>query len=323
MAVFGDSVGHQVEATHQFASDVDEGLSGSPKKISSKYFYDKAGDALFVKIMHMPEYYLTRSEFEIFSQQTQELIDAFDFGDQPFQLIELGAGDGTKTIELLRGLGSKPITYVPIDISKNALNQLSMRLSKELPDLTVEPQQGEYFEALGKLQKEVPKVVLFLGSNMGNLLDDQAKEFLKGLSEAMGEQDKLLLGLDLKKSTELVLPAYNDAQGYTREFNLNVLRRINRELGADFDVSGFQHLPSYDEQTGVASSHLLCTKQQSVTIAALNKTFQFEEGEEVHTEISRKYDLKTLEEIISTSGLKVKTVFKDSNEYFMDVLLGK
>ncbi len=308
----------------EFAREVDEGLSDTPKRLSSKYFYDEKGDQLFVKIMGMPEYYLTRSEFQIFSEQTDDLIKAF--GVKPgenFDLYELGAGDGTKTIELLKGLKGYQFTYKPIDISEHAIATLQKRISKELPDVAVEGKQGEYFQVLSSLASETPKVILFMGSNIGNMLDDVANSFLRQLSASMNTGDKLLIGVDLKKPASVILPAYNDAQGYTREFNLNLLDRINRELGGDFDRSKFEHAPRYDEETGLAESYVESTEGQSVKIKTLDREFKFEKGEKIFVEISRKYDDATIEAIAKNTEFEIVERFYDRDKLFSDIVFEK
>lgn len=309
----------------EFAKEVKAGLSANPKHLSSKWFYDKRGDELFVKIMNMPEYYLTDSEFEIFSTQTDKIVRALKGESSRMAIYELGAGDGTKTIELLKALNPNHFTYYPIDISQNALDNLNRRLEHELPKIEVKPLHGEYFKVLGNLgeNKETNKVILFLGSNLGNMHDDIAKDFVSQLAESMESGDKLLMGLDKIKPEHIVLPAYNDKQGYTREFNLNLLHRINRELNGNFDVSSFEHKPKYDEQTGIASSVLVSTKNQQVRIESLELTVDFTEGEPIHTEVSRKYDRSILDKVIEGSGLSVLHEFNDSRNYFMDVVLIK
>jgi len=306
----------------QFLKDVYAGLSSEPKTLSSKYFYDEVGDDLFVKIMNMPEYYLTNCEFEIFSEQSSSIISAFNMKEE-FDLIELGAGDGTKTIQLLKALnGSIQYQYSPVDISENALEGLKARLNKELPSVKVAKQQGEYFEVLGRIKDvQKPKVVLFLGSNIGNLEDADAKNFISLLSDSLNIGDKLLIGIDLIKSASIVLPAYNDGQGFTRDFNLNLLDRINRELDADIEVKNFKHVPSYTSEEGIARSHIESLCDQTFHIAG--KQFKLAKGEQIRTEISRKYNDEIMEDIISGSGLKVINKFTDKKNYFADYLLEK
>lgn len=310
-----------------FKSDVDKGLTSTMKYLPSKYFYDEKGDALFVKIMNMPEYYLTRAEHEIFKVQTSDIIESFGFDkNQYFELIELGAGDGTKTIELLKHLSQEDFQfeYIPIDISLNALTILEDSLTKELPGLKVTKELGTYFNVLKTLKNSHhPKVVLFLGSNIGNMSDDQAKDFVTKLSNFLNDGDKVLLGVDLIKPTEIVLPAYNDCQGITRDFNLNLLERINRELGGNFDINNFYHQPEYDENSGFAKSFLVSEINQTVSIEVLDKDFHFKEGERIFTEVSRKYNDAILKEILSESELKIKNQFTDSSNYFADYILEK
>lgn len=310
---------------NQFKKDVEEGLLASPKRLPSKYFYDEIGDALFVKIMNMPEYYLTDAEMEIFQEQSEVLAAALVHENKSFDLIELGAGDGTKTVHLLRTLlKTESFVYKPIDISQHALDSLKQYLTKELPDLQVETQQGDYFEVLkGIAANGNPKSILFLGSNLGNMLDHNAIRFLTSLNDAMNKGDRLLLGLDQKKSSEIILPAYNDAAGITKEFNLNLLTRINREFTANFKVDQFEHTPEYDEEEGVARSFITSKVDQSVDIGALEQSFEFKKGERIHTEISRKYNREILANLLEKTNLSISKVLMDSEKLFADYLLEK
>lgn len=309
----------------QFKNEVNEGLSESLKTLPSKFFYDKKGDALFVEIMHLPEYYVTRSEHEIFKNKSQSIIEALQLEPNTyFELIELGAGDGTKTKELLSQLSQQNYTfdYLPVDISQNALDNLEMDLNREMPHVTIKTKQGDYFEVLESLKEnQHPKVILFLGSNIGNMCDEVAADFIYKLSESLGPRDKLFLGVDLIKSATIVLPAYNDNQGITAAFNLNLLDRINRELDADFKTDCFIHQPEYDEKKGVATSFLVSTKKQNVFIKTLNKTFCFAKGEKILTEISRKYNDRILNKIIKKTAFVIKDKITDSNKYFANYVL--
>lgn len=310
-----------------FEHDVVEGLSALQKTLPSKYFYDARGDELFVQIMHMPEYYLTDAEMEIFQEQTRELIAGLDLGKESFfELVELGAGDGAKTKRLLEVLKVEgySFNYLPVDISANSLRKLAAELATEIPDLFVQTQQGDYFDILANLQKsEHPKVVLFLGSSLGNMDDALAAKFLYKLGANLRKNDKLLLGTDLIKPMEIVLPAYNDAAGITREFNLNLLRRINREFNADFDLESFEHCAEYDAGQGIATSYLKSTKSQNVTLGVSNKTFSFEKDERIKTEISRKYSDAILKEIIRETGFLITGKRVDSRGYFADYILNR
>lgn len=311
----------------QFKQDVLFGLSQNPKHIPSKYFYDKKGDELFVRIMNMPEYYLTRAEMEIFQEQSRDIISSFDIRKgEEIEVVELGAGDGTKTIHILFELIRSRVTfkYVPIDISSNALTGLEHRMKEEIPELEITSLHGDYFQMLSDLKKSPNrKIILFLGSNIGNMSDEQAKLFIASLSRNLNKGDKIVLGVDLIKAKEVVLPAYNDAAGITRDFNLNLLERMNRELNADFDLSAFVHDPEYHESEGIAKSFLKSTKQQVVTIRSIGKQFAFDKDERIHTEISRKYNDRILETIIDSSPLAVQQCFTDQQSWFGDYIINR
>ena len=310
-----------------FKADVDQGLSSNPKTLPSKYFYDKKGDALFIEIMNLPEYYLYRSELDIFKNKTQVLIDSLNLNSHNyFEIIELGAGNGAKTKELLSLLTDQnhSFKYYPIDISTNALDLIEYKLNKSLPGVSVEPEQGDYFKILSSLKEnKSPKVILFLGSNIGNMDDETATQFIDKLGANLYQGDKLLLGVDLIKSLDIVLPAYNDSQGITAQFNLNLLRRINNQLGGDFNLDQFRHQPEYNEKTGVAISYIVSTVNQSVHIHSTGKTFHFLEGEKIKTEISRKYNDTIIQKIISKTNFTVLNKVLDSNGYFADYILEK
>ncbi|WP_111710012.1 L-histidine N(alpha)-methyltransferase [Lutibacter citreus] len=308
-----------------FKKEVKQGLDENPKTLPSKYFYDKKGDALFVEIMNLPEYYLTRSELDIFQNQTQQLINTFGIKpDNYFELIELGAGDGLKTKELLKTLDAQNYNFdfFPIDISLNALTLLEKDLNKEIPNLSVKSQQGDYFKVLDSLKKkEKPKVILLLGSNIGNMTDEQAAEFIYNLGANLLPGDKLLIGVDLIKSEDIVLPAYNDSKGITAKFNMNLLTRINNELGGNFNLNNFKHLPEYNEKEGIAKSFIVSTTNQTVEIKAIGKSYHFNEGEKIHTEISRKYNDEIIEKIIANTDFNLENKIIDSKEYFADYIL--
>ncbi len=311
----------------QFAKDVAEGLSASPKKLSSKYFYDEEGDRIFQAIMAMPEYYLTRSEFEILETNKKLLLDLFRNGSGRFNLIEFGAGDGLKTKILLRYFTEQgtDFQYIPIDISGNVLNLLVSDLEQALPELQVEPMQDDYFKALSRLKETSDRrnVVLFLGSNIGNFNEAQAISFLTKLGENLSKGDILLVGFDLKKDPERIRDAYNDKTGITRAFNLNLLNRINKELGGEFNPDKFQHYQMYDPVSGEARSFLISRQQQEVKIKALEQSFRFEAWEPVHVEISRKYDIPAIEKYAKESGFAVKQYFYDCRHFYVNALFQK
>lgn len=312
--------------TSTFEEDVIKGLSSFPKSLSSKYFYDKKGDLLFQDIMAMPTYYLTNCEYEIISSQKEEISAAFQ-GKNGFDLIELGAGDGKKTKVLLKYLSEKGIdfSYLPIDISQNVLDGLKDSVQKEIPGIDIKPQQGTYFEVLGDLAhyNDRKKVIMVLGSNIGNLLHPQAIEFLANIREGMNSGDLLFMGFDQKKNPQTILDAYNDKEGITAAFNKNVLHRINNELGANFDVDEFSHWEVYDPETGTAKSYLVSKKEQHVRIDKLDVEFHFNPWETIHTEISQKYDDDIVSWLASESGLHIVNQFIDSKGYYKNYLFEK
>ncbi len=309
------------------AEDEATGLSSEVKYLLSKYFYDAEGDRLFQQIMKMPEYYLTDCEYEIFSTRGADILRAFSKESKPFDLLEFGSGDGTKTRILLKRLleNGADFRYVPIDISGDVLDHLKKDLAQEFPQLTVRPENADYFSALDNLQVESdrPKLVLFIGSSIGNFREEVIHRFMAELYKKLKSGDEVLLGYDLMKNPHTVLRAYNDPTGITKAFNLNVLRRINRELGADFNIEAFEHYPYYDPETGLAKSYLVSLKQQIVKIDALNQNFKFETGEVIHTEISRKFKVEDIEAYFEKAGFTVVEHFYDCKHYFVDTLVKK
>ncbi len=310
----------------QFLNDVIEGLSKSPqKKLSSKYFYDATGDAIFVKIMAMPEYYLTNAEMDIFKNKTDELIDALALNKgQYYEFIEFGPGDGTKTIYLLSALTEQgyDFEYLPVDISANALEGLEKMLHSKLPALKINAKHGDYFVTLEQLRHNTtPKVLMVLGSNIGNLSDDNATKFIYQLGANLVKGDKIILGVDLIKAREIVLPAYSDAQGITAAFNLNLLDRINKELDANFDTTQFEHFADYEEAEGIAKSFLRSKVKHEIKVA--NHKFNFEKDETIQTEISRKYNDQIIKDILSETDITYEYKIMDSKGLFADYILMK
>lgn len=305
-----------------FYEEVIQGLSASPKYLKSKYFYDKRGDELFQQIMNLPEYYLTNCEEEIFSQQTQSIADAFLSRYNEFDIVELGAGDATKSSYLLRYLLSagKPFTYYPIDISKNVIKLLETELPKQMPQLSIHGLQGEYFDMLQQANalSHRQKVVLFLGSNIGNFTITAATQFLKSLQAQLTSGDRVLIGFDLKKNPKIILAAYDDSAGITKAFNLNLLTRINRELGADFTIKNFDHYATYDPITGTCKSYAISLQPQRVTIG--DKTFEFEANEPIHMELSQKYTVAETDTMAAAAGFKPVHYFYDSKKWFLDAV---
>lgn len=310
-----------------FLKDVIDGMSRSPKRLPSKYFYDERGSALFVEIMSLPEYYLTDAEDEIFSEKTEDIIKALDPPkDKRFELIELGAGSGSKTLHLTRALLDKghDFDYKPVDISQKGLDILRTRFDQALPELEINSMKGDYFKILEDLaDPESLKYILFLGSTLGNMEDTRAAAFLSRISRTLHNKDKLVLGLDLIKDESIIRPAYDDSRGLTSEFNLNLLKRINRQLGGNFEVESFEHVPKYDAEEGVARSFLRSDKEQIVTLKNTDRSFRIKKGEMIATEISRKYDDSILRDLIRPTGFTIADKITDSRSYFADYILVK
>jgi len=310
-----------------FKKEVFEGLSSYPKYLSSKYFYDKKGDEIFQQIMAMPEYYLTDAEFEILSIHTADIAEYFQGKGKGFDLIELGAGDGKKTKVLLKYLSDNDFHFIykPIDISQHAIDSLSEKLSQEMPKVIVDAERGEYFEVLNRLKSynSRKKVIVVLGSNIGNLLHPKAIDFLSKLKDCLLEDDLLFMGFDQKKNPQTILDAYNDAAGITTSFNKNLLTRINRELRGNFQVEKFEHWESYNPETGTAKSFLVAIEDMEVKVEAINLTINFEKWENIHTEISQKYDDKTVAWLVKEAVLQIETSFTDSRKYFKNYVFKK
>ena len=307
----------------QFLQDVLKGLQSSPKYLQSKYFYDKKGDELFQKIMQCEEYYLTNCEMEIFSTQTSELADIIIDQHYNFDVVELGPGDAVKSIYLLKELVNKNAiaTYFPVDISNNIIDLLQKKLPEQLPQLNIHGLNGEYLSMLtsAKNISDKIKLVLFLGSNIGNVSKEDVNEFCRQLRNQLSAGDIVLIGIDLKKNPRQIRNAYDDSKGYTREFNLNLLKRINRELDGNFNIPDFEHYATYDPFTGACRSFLTSLKEQHVTIGK-NGTFSFAKNETVFMEISQKYTIEQTDEIANQSGFKPIAHFFDKNKWFTDVI---
>jgi len=309
------------------ATEVIQGLKASPKSISSKYFYDDQGSRIFQRIMDMPEYYLTDCETEIFQTQKSRIAELFCEGHCNIDLVELGAGDGSKTRILIDEFLNRDMRfrYIPVDISEEAVKLLAVSMQKAFPDLQMEALTGDYFHMLGHLSERCQnrKVILFLGSNLGNFDHRASVSFLSRLHAHMSKDDLIFIGLDLKKDPALIRSAYDDPHGHTREFNLNLLRRFNRELGSNFRVEAFAHRVSYDPRNGLASSALESLKDQEVCFASMDECIRFDRGELIHTEISRKYDPEVIASLAQESGFKVKASLFDSRNFFVNTLWAK
>jgi dimethylhistidine N-methyltransferase len=307
--------------THEtFALDVLAGLSEQRKSIPSKYMYDDAGSELFLKITQLPEYYVTQCELDSLHRNVETI--AGYVSDGPFNLVEFGPGDERKPsilIDHFRELGCD-FRYVPIDISSSAIGGLINDMQVKYPELEIQALVTDYFSGVKWLAHRSSRrnLVLFLGSNIGNFSHRRSRFFLRHLWNCLNNGDIALLGFDLKKDIEMFLAAYNDPQGVTAEFNLNLLRRINRELGGHFDPSQFRHFGTYDVFSGAMESYLVSLSKQDVFIDEIGRSFQFRPWEPIHIEYSYKYLESDIDLLAADTGFAVKEHLYDSRKYFID-----
>lgn len=305
-----------------FGRDVMSGLTSSPKKLFPKYLYDGKGSKLFEEIMNLPEYYPTKCELEILENYKKQLLEFFPAGET-IDMVDLGAGNGQKAMILISFfLRRINFNFIPIDISGSAVNELQSTLQKKYPKLNVQGLVTEYIQGLKMLKNkgENKKLVLFLGSNIGNFTFREAFHFLKNLRDSLNKGDNLIIGFDLKKDPLIIRNAYDDKRGTTAQFNLNILERINKELGGNFKPLKFSFYSTYDPITGEVRSYLVSNERQEVYIEKLDQSFVFEKWETIHTECSNKFDLTTIERLAEVTGFSIEANFFDSKEYFVDSL---
>jgi L-histidine Nalpha-methyltransferase len=294
-----------------FLEDVIEGLSRPRKSLSPKYFYDAEGSRLFERICRLREYYPTRVELAVTKQNLSQVAR---FAGRGAALIEYGSGEGVKTRLLLQAL--RPALYMPIDISRDALERAVPRLQRAFPRLRIVPVRGDFSRPLElpPLPERARRVVYFPGSTIGNLTPDEAQGFLRMTRAQIGARGAMIVGVDLKKDANVLHAAYNDAHGVTAAFNLNLLARINRELDGDFDLRRFRHYAFYEPTAGRIEMHLVSTERQSVTIGA--HRFSFERGESIHTENSYKYSIAEFQALAARTGFRAVKVWTDPRGWF-------
>ena len=309
------------DALEQFSIDVLTGLCSKPKMLPAKYFYDDIGSKIFQKITSHNDYYPTRSEFNILKDICSKLPDVLT--DEEIDIIELGVGDGHKSklvIDGFKDAGTK-VNFYPIDISREAMNLLKENI-KEDDQLSIEAIVSEYFQGLKYVREHSKnkKLILFLGSNVGNFNIVQVQGFLRRLWLTLGKEDHVLIGFDLKKDINKLLSAYNDSDGLTRDFNLNLLTRINRELGGNFDLDKFQHYGTYNPSLGAMESYLVSLEDQDIKIDELERSFHFKPYEAIHLEYSFKYIESDIDFLSEKTGFEVIKNYYDENKYFTDSL---
>lgn len=295
-------------ATSDLLSDVIAGLTSDPRTLPCKYFYDERGAALFQKICELPEYYITRTEIDILDRYRAEI--ASQLGPNT-ELIGLGTGAGTKTRILIEAL-EQPAVYVPIDISEKQLRKSSMRFQKIFPNLEILPVCADYLQPVAlpsPRHKAARNVVYFPGSTIGNFEPNEALEFLRRIANVSGRGGGLLIGVDLQKDQNVIEAAYNDKDGITAQFNLNLLAHINREIGADFDLSQWEHDAIYNSETGRIEMYLISATGQTVRIQ--DRQFHFRAGEKILTEHSYKHTPEGFIDLAGQAGFDFVKLWTD------------
>jgi L-histidine Nalpha-methyltransferase len=313
-------------ATASFGEDVRRGLTAAPKFLYPKYFYDALGSKLFEAICELPEYYVTRAETEIFAAHAGEIAGMLG---GPVRLIELGSGEGRKTRLLIAALLDRQegLDYLPIDISRPAIEESGEKLLLAYPGLRIDSWVGEFAPTLRALAREAPAprgirtLILFLGSTLGNLEPQGRIALLRAVRQLLAPGDGFLLGVDLRKSASILVPAYDDSLGVTAAFNLNLLVRINRDLGGGFDLASFHHQARWNGELGRIEMHLESLRDQTVPIHGLNLEIPFAAGETIHTESSYKFETGQIEDLAAATGFKLRRVWTDSERRFGSHLL--
>lgn len=308
---------HQENTNQQFNSDVEKGLLGKDKTLPCKYFYDEKGSKIFEQICELPEYYLTRTESRILKNNAEKIANLFSV--QPV-VVELGSGSSVKTGILLQKFLEQfgYLKYFPIDISQEILVQGSHTLLNKFPNLDIQGYIADYLVGLESIQSKVDqsKLILWLGSSIGNFTREESSDFLTKVRENMSHSDKLLIGIDLKKDSSLLVSAYNDSQGITAEFNLNVLQRIKDELNGSVELKNFRHNAIYNEKLGRVEMYLISKCNQSIKLNHTGSTIKFRKNEAIHTENSYKYSNSDIENLAYESNLQIKDQFIDSKNWF-------
>ncbi len=302
---------------NNFSDDVKTGLTSEPKYLPFVYFYDHAGSQLFEKICKLPEYYLTRAETDILETNADDIASQFP---EETVLVELGSGSSTKTRILIEAFlqHQSLACYTPIDVSRQMLEESSHALLKSYPDLEITAIAARYNEGLHQLnmQTEQQKLIIWLGSSIGNFDRSEVTTFLQRIQKEIFPRDRLLIGIDLRKDRNIIEKAYNDPQGVTAEFNLNLLTRINRELGGNFNLKNFSHKAIYNEEIGRIEMYLVSNSDQKVFIRELDLEVSFAANETIHTENSFKYSLDEIDMLAEQAGLYLEQQWFDSARLF-------
>jgi L-histidine N-alpha-methyltransferase len=311
-----ETTARKLVALPDYADEVVLGLMSRPKTLPCKLFYDDLGSALFEQITELREYYPTRTELEILQRSSREIAQAAGCG---VSVVELGAGTATKTGTLLRAFARQQmrVKYFPVDISPAALAAAQKRVRDDCPAALVDPVIADFSNGFNFLQNiSGPKLVLYLGSSIGNFDGKDAVALLGKVRDRLSPGDALLLGTDMVKGADILVPAYDDAQGVTAEFNKNILRRINREFEGDFDLDCFRHIAEWNPLGSRMEIFLESTRAQVAVLRASRTRVKFAAGERIHTENSYKYTLQMVERMLCTSGFKLEKTWSDKRNWF-------
>lgn len=310
LTVTGTERKHEISA---FADAVREGLTGTPKTLPCAYLYDETGSLIFEEICQVPEYYLTRSEREILLTRSDEIAALFN---EPVCLVELGSGSAEKTRYLIAAFlrAHDRLRFVPIDVSRSMLIDSSQALLEQYDGLTVDGLACDYEDGLHHVKDEVDarKLFLWLGSSIGNLEREDATAFMRRIRQAAADDDRIIVGIDLRKARHILEPAYDDARGVTARFSLNLLERINRELGGEFDLESFEHRAHYNEVSGAVEISVVSLVEQEVPIAKIGETIPFGAEEPIHTERAHKYSRTEIEDLAGHAGLELERQWFDA-----------
>ena len=308
-----------IEAPTELIREVQDGLRSGPRSLKPWMFYDELGSRLFEQITTLPEYYPTRTERSLLESQADAIVASVCDRSQPLRVVELGAGSATKTCLLLAAAARRrvDVVYMPLDVSAEALDMACQNIESAFPRVLIEPLVVNYVDTPPQLEQfDGSTLALYLGTSIGNFMPRESQTILRNLGSQLGSKDAILLGTDLVKEESTLLAAYDDKEGVTAAFNLNILNRLNRELDADFDLAGFRHCARWDPIESRIEMHLESTRCQNVQVPAAGLELDFRIGETIHTENSYKFTDETLSGLLSDSGFQIETTWKDARHWY-------
>jgi L-histidine Nalpha-methyltransferase len=308
-----------INALPELVREVQDGLRSRPRSLKPWMFYDELGSRLFERITTLPEYYPTRTERLLLESQADAIVASVCNGTQPLRIVELGAGSASKTCVLLAAAARRQIgiVYMPLDVSAGALDMACQNIENAFPRVLIEPLVVNYVETPPQLEEfDGPTLAIYLGTSIGNFTPNESQRILRNLGSQLGDKDALLLGTDLVKDKSTLVAAYHDSQGVTAAFNLNILNRLNRELGANFDLTSFRHCARWNSVESRVEMHLESIRCQNVQVPAADLELHFRVGETIHTENSRKFTNETLAALLGNSGFEINATWKDERHWY-------